>query len=380
MILLVSKSSIHFNNPVSVYTRRLAEGLVLNGEQVAVMLLTLDYTWDSKMHNDVLYLNSMRYCKRNNLKIIRILVFFYKTYIRSWFLLRQLKKTKGLRSIIEVSETNSFCINLMAACRALGIEYYRNYVENPKRAKMSLSNQIAFFLTPYFSKGIICISYNLKQIFPGRNVLVMPPTVEEKWLSHIPEYIPDSLQFSIGYCGTITMGKDGFDILIESLKLIDVKLKPRIRVVAIGDSGPFGQPLEYWKKWVKDLDLGVEVTFTGRLDNYEVMHYLSECSLLALTRPDNFQNRYGFPSKLPEYLSTGRPVLVSRVSDIPSYLQDGFSAYLLDKITPQEIAQKIEYIINHPVEMEEVGQQGFQIACRVFSNKIQGKRVLDFLA
>ena len=58
--------------------------------------------------------------------------------------------------------------------------------------------------------------------------------------------------------------------------------------------------------------------------------YLCNAKLLALARPDSIQAQGGFPTKLGEYLATGRPVVVTKVGEIPDYLEDGVNAFLSD--------------------------------------------------
>ena len=63
---------------------------------------------------------------------------------------------------------------------------------------------------------------------------------------------------------------------------------------------------------VKELNLEEKVIFTGAVPYTDVPQLLIDAEILALDRPDNKQAKYGFPTKLGEYLMTGNPVVIPR--------------------------------------------------------------------
>lgn len=378
MVLIAVKAGLALNNAVSIYVKRLAEGVLLQGEQVAVLLFTQDYGWSEESVNGVRYLNSIIGMKRNRNKIIRGLVYYFFAYISIWYTIQKMKKKKGLSCLLHVSESDSISLNLMLACRFARINYIANIIEHPLRRGKSFMNHVAIVAMRYITPGTIYISHGLKNELGHQHGLVVPPTVEAERLLRIPGQQADSRKFTIGYCGTISNYKDGFDILVGALQLVRDDLKSQIKLLIIGDSNRKDQTIKSFEQELSGLQPEIELQFTGRLENDEVMKHLQGCQLLVLTRPENFQTRYGFPSKLPEYLSTGRPVLVTRVSDIPLYLENGISAYLLDAASPVSVARTIEHIIQNYAEACEVGERGFEVAQKVFNNQVQGKRVLEF--
>jgi len=62
--------------------------------------------------------------------------------------------------------------------------------------------------------------------------------------------------------------------------------------------------------------------------------------ILALARPKSKVADAGFPSKLTEYLSTGNPVVVTRVGEIPYYLKDNVHAFLTEPDSVNSFAER----------------------------------------
>lgn len=136
----------------------------------------------------------------------------------------------------------------------------------------------------------------------------------------------------VGYCGSLIEAKDGLRLLVRALAgLADRTV--RLRIVA----GPHSDEQR------RDLDdavraLGMEnrVEVVGPVPTNEVQQLLSECHVLALPRPVSRQAEGGFPTKLGEYLSTGRPVVVSAVGSIPASLRNRSDALL---VAPGDVGQ-----------------------------------------
>lgn len=83
-------------------------------------------------------------------------------------------------------------------------------------------------------------------------------------------------------------------------------------------------------KLIADLNLSDHIELKGYVHPDKIPVELYKSRLLVLSRPDNIQNRGGFPTKLGEYLATGIPVAVTSVGEIPCYLKDEVNAYLAE--------------------------------------------------
>jgi len=74
-------------------------------------------------------------------------------------------------------------------------------------------------------------------------------------------------------------------------------------------------------------------------------------------------NDYRFPSKLPEFLASGRPVVLPR-TNIGRFLQDDVDCVLLEEGDALEIAAKLEPLLDDPERRRRIGAAGRAFALR----------------
>jgi glycosyltransferase involved in cell wall biosynthesis len=95
----------------------------------------------------------------------------------------------------------------------------------------------------------------------------------------------------------------------------------------------------------------------GRVPREELPAILSLADVLVQPgAPDRF-NDYRFPSKLPEFLASGRPVLLPR-SNVGRHLADGRECVLLERGNALEIARKLGPLLAEPQRRREIGEAG----------------------
>ena len=89
-----------------------------------------------------------------------------------------------------------------------------------------------------------------------------------------------------------------------------------------------------------------ELIQTGFVPQDELSLYLSACDLCWLPLRDSNANRGRFPLKFSYYLAAGKPVVVTDVGDISSYVRDE-GAGLLSKPTPEDLAACVYQLYNN---------------------------------
>lgn len=99
---------------------------------------------------------------------------------------------------------------------------------------------------------------------------------------------------------------------------------------------------------------------------------------MALARPTSLQSTGGFPTKLGEYLSTGNPVVVTAVGDIPKYLNRD-NSFIVEPDNNEKFAEEIISIWRNYSEAKKIGEKGKKIVEGVFDYRVQTKRLHQFI-
>ena len=179
----------------------------------------------------------------------------------------------------------------------------------------------------------------------------------------------------IAYCGNMTGNKDGVLNLIDAFSQIEDAL-PSIKLLLIGGTNKPEQ-FELLKTQVQESGIK-NVVFYGRATRDEMPELLVNAKLLALARPSSLQSTGGFPTKLGEYLATGNPIVVTKVGDIPNYLNDT-NSYLVEPDDNKAFANAIIQVFSDYSQARERGLKGKVLAQSVFNSRVQSERLNSFL-
>ncbi len=228
--------------------------------------------------------------------------------------------------------------------------------------------------------GVIVIStfleeYYASRVRKGAGIVRIPILVDTE---HIK---PGESQGTEGrkrivYMGTLSHPGE-VSSLIQAFSMVAGK-HPEWDLQIIGDA-PGTDMLARMRKVAEDLSLSQRVEFTGMVRHDEIPDYLRKAGALALLRSSGIFSKAGFPTKLGEYLSTGRPVVVTSVGDISLFLKDRISAYLVPPDDPQAFAQKLDEVLGNYDQALQVGQQGRGIAIREFDYCSNCQKIVQFV-
>ncbi|MDB4932401.1 MAG: glycosyl transferase group 1 [Myxococcaceae bacterium] len=105
--------------------------------------------------------------------------------------------------------------------------------------------------------------------------------------------------------------------------------------------------------------------------------YAGAAALVALL-PDDDRSRARFPSKIAEYLLSGRPVVSTRVGEVAEHLRDGESAYLAAPGDEAAFAAALARALDDP-EASAVGERGRAVALRDFDYECLGPSIVGFV-
>ena len=228
---------------------------------------------------------------------------------------------------------------------------------------------------------LLVISTPLKEFYAKRiknntTISIIPMTVQpERFKNILAEQVYPKPYFA--YAGYLGDDKDGLDILIKAFSIVAKKYEDII-LVLIGYSN---NQVHHDKlvQLTKEYNINDKVIFTGRIHRDEIPRYFCNALGLVLARPDNIQAKGGFPTKLGEYLATGKPVVVTKVGEIPIYLKDNINAFLAEPNSADSFAEKMIELLKDSEISNRIGKQGKILTEEVFNYKVQAKRILELL-
>lgn len=351
----------------------LGKGLVENGENVTI--LSAAKSVDTKFHdiNGIKYVN---FAHSNNRLI---------GYIQSLFSILRFvgRNKKTIDAIWLVSNSPLLIWPLWYACKLNGIKYLLEKSEFPfvlmKKGVIAKLWAALYVNTIYkLFDGMIIMTQPLFEYFKGLvrkdcKLIKVPMTVDMTRFDNI-HAVNEYGSYAV-YCGNMSGNKDGVENLIEAFSYVEAK-HPDFKLLLIGGANTEDEFLRIKKK-VDSLKLH-NIIFTGRISREEMPGYLMNAKILCLARPSSLQSAGGFPTKLGEYLTTGHPVVVTAVGEIPNYLNSS-NSYLVSPDDNKKFGDTINEILDNYDKAKSIGLEGKKVALQNFNYAVQAVRLKTFL-
>ena len=147
--------------------------------------------------------------------------------------------------------------------------------------------------------------------------------------------------FVIGNVGRLSEQK-GMEYYIKAVPDV-IKIHPEARFLIIGN----GEDEEKLKKLVSELQLEGYIFFMGyRTDVQNIMSQIDMVVLSSLWE--------GLPLTPIEAFSVGRTIVATAVDGTVEIVEDGKSGLLIKPRMPEQIVEKIVWMIEHPVERRQM--------------------------
>ncbi len=261
------------------------------------------------------------------------------------------------------------------------------YVERTEHPEIVATGNAFFKISPqkeidYFKhiNGLFVITTALKSYYVERGI------GEDK--IHIINIVTDVDRFKdltrvigktryIAYCGTVSNNKDGVDELIKAFAITS-KTHPDVQLYIIGKT-PKRDEETGNIMLIKELGIEDKVVMTGLVTARQMPALLKNAEVLALDRPDNQQAKFGFATKMGEYLLSERPVVVTKVGDFPLFLEDGISALLANASNPTDFASKLDWALDNPCAADMIGRKGAEVAMKEFNYLSESRKLVNVI-
>lgn len=146
---------------------------------------------------------------------------------------------------------------------------------------------------------------------------------------------------------------------------------PRAVLFLVGD----GDVILSVQKLVAQLQLQEQVRFVGRVPYNELLKYTAAADLgLALDKPLSLNYALALPNKVFDYIQAGTPIIASSLVEIEALIHRHDCGVILPEVTPQQIAEKINALIDQP-ERRAAYKKNCQLAAQT-ENWDSDKQVL----
>ena len=154
---------------------------------------------------------------------------------------------------------------------------------------------------------------------PDANVFLLRGVFSEPALSGEPGIAVDGDNINVMYLGSM-FSFSGVDLLIKAFGQVNDE---RLRLFIAG-SGPERPSLE---RLAREVDAR-RIRFVGLTDD-RLHDFMRQMDILTIPFVDHPRNRANFPSKVIEYLWSGKAILATRVGEVPQVLNHGETAFLV---------------------------------------------------
>ena len=189
----------------------------------------------------------------------------------------------------------------------------------------------------------------------------------ESWAKHSKQHWSFSEPFTIGYTGRV--GTANVDSLARVTtvvsRLAEGGAPVRMRLVINSNTTVASRLAQM---------TGVE--FQGRIPHDAMPSFLGSCDALLL--PLDFDSgsqdfaRYSMPSKLPEYLASGTPVVLVAPAQlaVTEYVRRRQCGLVIDSLESEEIGQAISHLMADEALRSRLGRAGFEVAMREHDGRV----------
>lgn len=114
---------------------------------------------------------------------------------------------------------------------------------------------------------------------------------------------------------------------------------------------------------LSDPEVAQHVIECGFVARSEIPRFVAAADLLIQPGQSNDFNDYRFPAKLPEFLASGKPVILPR-SNVGLLLKDGENALILERGDSVDIADAVQRLVADPELAARIGRGGREFALR----------------
>lgn len=300
-------------------------------------------------------------------------------YLRLCFLIYKNRNSIDILFIVDIRSYFNIIYILMSKFYQFKVLYELN--EHPLILIRPLDYWLQRKLIYPLFDGFIVISkplYDLVQTFNKKkdNALLLPIITEKKEINFRGLSKVSETPFIL-HSGSLSENKDGILGIIDAFSIAVNKYNLDIKLYFTGKLS-FSYEHSLIHKKIASLGLHKNIIFLGYLDERELVYYQSLCKTVIINKAENFQNKYCFPTKLGEYLTFEKPVILTDIEIFKDYFIDEFNAFIVKPNDPEMIASRINDIFISPEKANYIGLNGSILVDNIFNYSIQSVNLLNY--
>jgi glycosyltransferase involved in cell wall biosynthesis len=365
-----------------VYTY--AKGFQENGVSVHVIVFSSTY---SDIHNGtadgIFYYHPFAQKKRSNSVFIRSSQKILK-HLRTYKLLKKINKEDKIIAINSWTNLLSTHLFVWLLSKLLRTKLITECSEHPFKDYQGgfgirMKGRAKFYIESRLCDGILCISRFLVNFYKARGVnskklFYIPSTVDQSRFVQKSEK-PIAKKY-IGYFGSLTFKRDNIDLLINAFARFS-QSHPDIYLVLGGFCTT--DVKEQMTELITNLHIEKKVVLMDYLTREEILRYIVHADTLVMTRSNDLEASASYPSKLSEFLATGKPVVTVNVGEITDFITDKVNGFLIEPGDVDALTERLNFIFNNYQLAEGVGLRGKELTLGVFHYSFRAKGMLDYI-
>jgi glycosyltransferase involved in cell wall biosynthesis len=168
--------------------------------------------------------------------------------------------------------------------------------------------------------------------------------------------------------GMIHPGKGQMDAILAVTELLRQGIRLKLKIVGDGEANY----LNRLKHVVAENDIGQYVEFMGFVD--EPLKIMRTADMVLVCSRSEAFGRVTIES-----MFTGTPVIGTRSGATSELIKEGVNGLLYESGDYKGLAERIQYLIEHPEEAEQMGRNGFEWSSERFTVERYTDEVLDVL-
>ena len=212
----------------------------------------------------------------------------------------------------------------------------------------------------------------------GKTSILFPSFLPENSNNQSRIYQKKDNKFKVIFMGSISP-REKPNTIFNAI-LICQKLGYKFQLIIIGrQSFNLAQKISF-KFLSRKFKSNKDIKFTGFISNSEKNSLLNSADCLVLLRPPCKETYHLFPTRLPEYFQTSKPVIITKVEPFSSFYEHKKQVYFIKKNNrAKDLANAFIDLYKNPELSRKIGCNGKRYAEINYSYKNLGVKIKDFI-